>query len=356
MATEAEVLDALRAIEDPDLHRDIVALGFIKKLAVCNGIVSFQIEMTTPACPVKEDFKRQAQALVSALPEVTQVKVEMTANTSGMLASRPVAGVGHVISIGAGKGGVGKSTVAVNLAISLANLGARVGLMDADVYGPNTPTMLGPREPAGVTAEKKILPAEAFGIRFVSMGFFVPREEAVVWRGPMLHGAVRQFLQDVVWGDLDYLIVDLPPGTGDVALSLAQMIPMAGAVIVSTPQEVSIEDCVKAAGMFKKVRVDVLGMIENMSGLVCPHCAGHIAPFGEGSIEPVANRLGVPYLGAIPMDLRIREAGDAARPLAATAPKDDPIRRVFEEIAGRLAREVSTRAYAAKEAEPVVAS
>lgn len=354
MVTEEEILAALRSVEDPDLRADIVSLGFVEDLRICDGHVAFKIRLTTPACPVKENLRAQAEEAVAALPGVETVKVEMTADTKALLGAQALRGVSHVVAVGAGKGGVGKSTVAVNLAVALAQSGARVGLMDSDVYGPNAPTMLGVKKPAGVTKEKKLLPAEAHGIRFVSMGFFVKPEEAVIWRGPMLHGAVRQFLYEVAWGELDYLIVDLPPGTGDVVLSLSQMIPLAGAVVVSTPQRVSIEDATKAVGMFRKVGVEVLGMIENMSGLVCPHCNERIDVFGSGTIEAVAEDLGVPYLGAVPIDPRVREGGDAGGPIAATAAAGDPVRKIFEDLAGRLAQEASKAAFARKEAPAIV--
>ncbi|MBM3962633.1 MAG: Mrp/NBP35 family ATP-binding protein, partial [Planctomycetes bacterium] len=266
--TEAAVLDALRAVQDPDLHQDIVTLGFIKDLRICGDQVAFQIELTTPACPVKDLMKGQAERAVKALPGVASVAIEMTARVT---ASRPVLGnkgvipgVKNVVAVSSGKGGVGKSTVAVNLACALRQTGARVGILDADVYGPNVPLMLGVSgQPAVV--DKKIVPFERHGLQVMSMALLVADDQPVIWRGPMLHSAVRQFLFDVAWHDLDYLVVDLPPGTGDAQLSLSQQAHLMGAVIVTTPQDVSVLDVKKAIRMFQTVNVPILGVVENMA-------------------------------------------------------------------------------------------
>ena len=277
-----QVLSVLRGVVDPDLHKDIVSLGFVKEVAVRGGEVDFTIELTTPACPVKDEMKAQAESLVRALPGVTAARAKMTANVStrGGMGRQQVPGIRNIIAVGAGKGGVGKSTTSVNLAVGLAQKGARVGLIDGDVYGPNIPQMLGLSDPPEVSPEKRILPPEALGIKVISMGMLVPPDQPIIWRGPMLHGAVQQFMRDVEWGELDYLVVDLPPGTGDVALSMAQSVPMAGAVVVTTPQGVSVSDVRKAVGMFRQLSIPVLGVIENMSYFVCGHCDGRTDIFG----------------------------------------------------------------------------
>ncbi len=246
--TKEQVLSALRSVQDPDLHKDIVTLGFVKEVRVEGGEVDFTLELTTPACPVKDQMKAQAEALVLALPGVSAARARMTANVSTRsgFGRQQVPGIRNIVAVGAGKGGVGKSTTAVNVAVALAKKGARVGLLDGDVYGPNIPQMLGSSGSPEVDGEKRIVPPEAQGIKVISMGMLVPPDQPIIWRGPMLHGAVQQFMRDVAWGELDYLVVDLPPGTGDVALSMAQSVPMAGAVVVTTPQGVSVSDVKKA--------------------------------------------------------------------------------------------------------------
>src|SRR5258706_11463650 len=256
MITEAAVLGALTAVKDPDLHQDIVALGFIKKLRIDGDRVAFAIELTTPACPVKEQMREQAHAAVIALPGVKTVDVEMTASVRAVSAPEagraPIEGVKNVIAVGAGKGGVGKTTVAVNLAIALAKCGSKVGIIDGDIYGPNVPLMLGMKAEL-VTDGKKIVPAEKYGLQVISMGFLTKDDAPIIWRGPMLHGAIQQFFREVAWDALDYLIVDLPPGTGDVALSLSQTVPVAGAIVVTTPQQVSLADSRRALAMYRKL-------------------------------------------------------------------------------------------------------
>ena len=286
--TKEAVLAALRGVQDPDLHKDIVTLGFVKEVEIQGGEVDFTVELTTPACPVKDQMKAEAEALVAALPGVTAARAKMTANVStrGGFGRQQVAGIRNIIAVGAGKGGVGKSTTAVNLAIALARKGARVGLLDGDVYGPNIPQMLGTTEAPVVGADKRMVPPEAHGIKIISMGMLVPPDQPIIWRGPMLHGAVQQFMRDVAWGELDYLVVDLPPGTGDVALSMAQSVPMAGAVVVTTPQGVSVSDVRKAVGMFRQLNIPMLGVIENMSYFVCGHCQERTEIFGNGGGPP----------------------------------------------------------------------
>ena len=274
--SESAVLDALKAVTDPDLGRDIVSLGFVKNLSITDGQVSFAIELTTPACPVKDQMRDQARTVVSELPGVTSVDVQMTASVRPAVAPEsgraPIPGVRNIIAVGAGKGGVGKTTVAVNLAVALARYGGRVGMIDGDVYGPNVPIMLG-LDTQLSSEGKKIVPAEKHGVRVVSMGFLADNDAPIIWRGPMLHGVVRQFFQDVRWGELDYLVVDMPPGTGDVALSLTQTVPVAGAIVVTTPQRVSLADSRRAVAMYRKLDVPTLGMIETCRTTAVPAAA-----------------------------------------------------------------------------------
>src|SRR5213593_2062733 len=282
---EAAILDALKVVQDPDLHRDIVSLGFIKNLKIDRGSVSFTIELTTPACPVKDQMRDQARAAVMQVPGVAVVDVQMTARVReavGLEGGRtPVAGVKNVIAVGAGKGGVGKTTVAVNIALALARCGARVGMIDADIYGPNVPIMLGMK--GQLTSDgQKIVPAEKFGLQVISMAFLTSDDAPIIWRGPMLHGALQQFFREVRWVDLDYLVVDLPPGTGDVALSLSQTVPVAGAIVVTTPQQVSLADSRRAIAMYRKLNIPPIGIIENMSHFICPHCQHEADIFGRG--------------------------------------------------------------------------
>ncbi|HWJ57194.1 MAG TPA: P-loop NTPase, partial [Vicinamibacterales bacterium] len=265
--TEAAVLDALRVVQDPDLHKDIVSLGFVKRVVIDGGAVAVTIELTTPACPVKEQLRSQAAAAIGGVAGVTSVDVDMTAAVRSAVVPgggrAPIPGIRNIIAVGAGKGGVGKTTVAVNLAIALAKLGSRVGIIDGDIYGPNVPIMLGVRTQL-VHDGEKIVPAEKYGLSAVSMGFLTNDEAPVIWRGPMLHGVITQFFRDVRWPELDYLIVDMPPGTGDVALSLSQSVPVSGAVVVTTPQRVSLADTRRAVKMYEKLNAPVLGLIENM--------------------------------------------------------------------------------------------
>ena len=345
--TESAVLDALKVVTDPDLGRDIVSLGFVKHLVVNGGDVSFSIELTTPACPVKDQMKEQARTAVSELAGVGRVEVDMTARVRAAVAPdserAPIPGVKNVIAVGAGKGGVGKTTVAVNLAVALAEYGSRVGIIDGDVYGPNVPIMLG--LDAQLSSDgKKIVPAERHGIKVVSMGFLTDGKAPIIWRGPMLHGVVRQFFQDVRWGELDYLIVDMPPGTGDVALSLTQTVPVAGAIAVTTPQQVSIADTRRAVGMYRKLDVPMLGLIENMSYYACPGCGHESDIFGRGGGEDVAEELDVPFLGHIPLYEPIRVGGDNGAPIVMTEP-DSPAAQSFMRVAERAAAQVSIASY-----------
>src|SRR3954469_21400537 len=347
MITEPAVLDALRVVNDPDLHQDIVSLGFIKKLRIDGDRVAFAIELTTPACPVKEQMREQAHAAVMAVPGVKAVDVEMTASVRAVgspeAGRAPVEGVKNIIAVGAGKGGVGKTTVAVNLAIALAKCGGRVGIIDGDIYGPNVPMMLGIKTQL-TTDGKKIVPAEQYGIQVISMGFMTSDDAAVIWRGPMLHGAIQQFFREVRWNNLDYLIVDMPPGTGDVALSLSQTVPVAGSIVVTTPQQVSLADSRRAVGMYKKLNIPTLGIIENMSHFVCPDCGHEADIFGRGGGEQMAQQLGVPFIGRIPIYQPIREGGDNGVPLMVSEP-NSPAARSFMAAAERVAAEISIASY-----------
>jgi ATP-binding protein involved in chromosome partitioning len=344
-----QVLRALSTVQDPDLGKDLVALGMIEALEidVAKGKVSFTVALTTPACPVKEQLQEQCRTAVLAVPGVSDVEVTMTSRVRGRVASpaaekKPIDGVAHVVAVGSGKGGVGKSTVAVNLAVALAQDGARVGILDADVYGPNVPLMMGVRlQP--YQKDGKILPIEAHGLKLMSMGFLVDPETPVIWRGPMLHGVMQNFTRDVAWGELDYLVIDLPPGTGDVQLSLVQQVAISGAVIVATPQQVALDDAVKAIAMFQKVDVPVLGLIENMSYFTCPSCDARHEIFAHGGAEAYAKAHGLPFLGAIPLLPAVRIAGDEGQPVLVRDPHGAEA-TAFREVARRLAARLSIQA------------
>ncbi|HVP29499.1 MAG TPA: Mrp/NBP35 family ATP-binding protein [Myxococcota bacterium] len=347
--TEAAVLAALRPIVDPDFGRSIVDLGFVKALRIDGGRVAFTIELTTPACPVKAEFERAARERVAALPGVESVEVTMSANTRGRAAAAPspqgvaLPGVRNTIAVASGKGGVGKSTTAVNLALALRETGASVGIMDADVYGPSLPLLLGVQGRPH-SENKRIFPLEGYGMKLMSMGFFVTESSPVIWRGPMVHGLIRQFLTDVEWGELDYLVIDLPPGTGDAALTLTQMAPLSGAVIVTTANDLSLIDARKGLKMFEKVQVPVLGVIENMSYFVPPDAPGkRYYIFGQGGGKRIAEELGVDFLGEVPIDPRVVEGGDKGRPIVVHAPDSDAA-AAFRSLAGMIARKLSVLA------------
>jgi len=354
--SEANVLDALRAVRDPDLHKDIVALKFVKDLKIDGGHVSFTIELTTPACPVKDQMRDQARSVVAQLPGVASVDVQMSAQVRSAVGSDlnklPVPGVRNVIAVGAGKGGVGKTTVAVNLALALTQTGARVAMIDGDIYGPNVPIMLGIQTQL-TTDGKKIVPAEQYGLQLVSMAFLTQDDSAVIWRGPMLHGVVQQFFREVAWKDVDYLIVDLPPGTGDVALSLSQSVPVAGAVVVTTPQTVSLADTRRAIRMYQKLNVPPLGLIENMSHFICPTCRTESDIFGKGGGESLATDMSVPFLGRIPIYEPIRLGGDTGIPIVIGEPRS-PAAQAFRHAAEQLAAQISIASYNKKTAIPLM--
>ncbi len=338
-----QVLESLRVVMDPDLHRDIVSLNFIKDLRIEGSKVGFSIELTTPACPVKEQMKTQAETAVGTLAGVESVAVNMSAQVT---ASRPlmgvkvmIPGVKNVLAVSSGKGGVGKSTVAVNLACALQTTGARVGILDADVYGPNVPIMLGIKGSPEIIG-KRILPFVKHGLQVMSMGLLVADDQPVIWRGPMLHSAVRQFLFDVAWDSLDYLVVDLPPGTGDAQLSLSQQAHIMGAIIVTTPQDVSVLDVRKAIRMFQTVNVPILGVVENMSYFTPPGTTDRHEIFGRGGGERIGKEFGVPLLAQLPIDLAVREGGDRGVPVVIAQP-DSEIAKALCLMAGQMAARVS---------------
>jgi ATP-binding protein involved in chromosome partitioning len=347
MTTPEAVLDALKRVIDPDLRKDIVSLGFVKNLGIDRGRVHFTIELTTPACPVKDVMKEQAIAAVSVLDGVEHVDVTMTASVRSATAPEhgrpPLPGVKNVIAVGAGKGGVGKTTVSVNLALALAGAGSRVGILDGDIYGPNVPLMFGLKTQLTSNGQQ-IVPAEKYGIQVISIGFMTDDDAPVIWRGPMVHSAIQQFFRDVAWRDLDYLIIDMPPGTGDVALSLSQTVPVAGAVVVTTPQQVSLSDSRRAVRMYQKLNIPTLGIVENMSYYACPNCHHESDLFGYGGGEQISNDIGIPFLGRLPVYQPISLGSDRGIPIVVAEP-DSPATRAFLTVAERVAAQVSIAAH-----------
>ncbi len=342
--TEERVLDALRAVVDPDLKRDVVSLGFVKDLKIDGGSVSFSLELTTPACPLKAQLKAAAEEAVMRIGGVRDVHVEVTSRVSAHRVQEEeiLPGVKNIVAIASGKGGVGKSTICVSLAVALARTGARVGLLDTDIYGPSIPIMMGVKEQPEIE-EQKLIPIEKYGVKLMSLGFLISEDTPLIWRGPMVMKAVEQLLTDVEWGELDYLLVDLPPGTGDVQLTLAQKVPLTGAVIVTTPQDVALLDVVRGVSMFRKLNVPILGVIENMSFFLCPHCGGRSDIFSHGGGETASRKFEVPFLGEVPIDLGIRTGGDAGRPILIDDPESKQS-KIFMEIAGQMAAKISTLA------------
>ncbi|MGE0361698.1 MAG: Mrp/NBP35 family ATP-binding protein [Vicinamibacterales bacterium] len=345
--TPAAVLDALRRVTDPELRKDVVALGMVKQLTVDGGRVAFTLELPTPAHPARDAIRAAADAAVRAVPGVTDVALAVAANVRAVTAPEhggpPLPGVRNIIAVGAGKGGVGKTTVSVNLALALAQMGCRVGILDGDVYGPNVPLMFGLNAELG-TDGQKIAPAEKFGVQVVSMAFLARDDQALIWRGPMLHSAIQQFFRDVAWKDLDYLIIDMPPGTGDVALSLSQTVKVAGAVVVTTPQIVSLADTRRAVRMYEKLTIPTLGLVENMSYYACPNCHIESDIFGHGGGEQLAAEMGVPFLGRLPVYQPIRVGGDRGVPLVIAEPAS-PAGRGFIQLAERVAMRAAVAAH-----------
>jgi len=351
---KASILTALSSIQDPDLGRSIVDLGFIKNLRACGGNVAFDIELTTPACPVKEQMEQEAKEAVMEVYGVKNVAVTMTSRTRQVVDIRGgIPGVKNAIAVAAGKGGVGKSTTSINLALALAETGAKVGLLDADIHGPSIPIMLGVPDgesPDGeeVDGEQRIYPLDRFGLKLMSVGFLTERNNPIVWRGPVVGKMLTTFLKSVVWGDLDYLIIDLPPGTGDIQLTLVQTAPISGVVMVTTPEAVAGEDVVRAGRMFQKmadtlkVKVPILGVVENMSWFETPDGQRHYL-FGEGGGQRIAGTFGVPLLGQVPRVMDITHGGDSGIPIMVSAPNSN-VGKTYQEIAGGVARAVATLA------------
>jgi len=350
--TKEAVLAALGKVQEPDLGQDLVTLNMIRNLEIAGDKVSFAIMLTTPACPFRGKIEKDAKAAVAAIAGVKTIEVKMDSDVpnDGRMRGLVNMPIRNAIAIGSGKGGVGKSTVSVNIAVALAMVGARVGLLDADIYGPNTPTMLGVDKlppPNG----QRLIPAEAHGLKMISMGLLVKPGQPLIWRGPMLNSAIRQFLGDVEWGELDYLIVDLPPGTGDAALSLAQALPLSGAVVVTLPQIVSLEDASRGLNMFKQLEVPILGVVENMSYLELPD-GTRMDLFGSGGGENLAEATKTPFLGKVPIDQNVRIGGDTGKPIVVSYP-DSVVAKAFTEISQKIASKVSVAALGASNALPI---
>ena len=342
--TQEQVMDRLRTVNDPELHKDLVSLGMIKEVVIDGTTVRIHVELTTPACPLKEQIQGDVEQAVKQIAGIEVVTIEWSAKVRS---SRPGAaalpGVKNVVAVGAGKGGVGKSTMSVLLAYGLHRQGATVGLMDADIYGPSIPTMTGIEGvPLHVDGEM-IVPPEANGIKIISMGFMVERNKALIWRGPMVHGVVKQFLENVAWGELDYLIVDLPPGTGDVPLSLVQTIPITGAVVVCTPQDIALMDACRAVKMYEQLNVPCLGIVENMSYYLCPKCGHRDEVFDHGGVETAAKELGVPFLGEIPLNAQVRIFNDAGTPMRIFTDTEDYVREAIYRVVARAAGQISIK-------------
>jgi ATP-binding protein involved in chromosome partitioning len=345
--TKAQILEALRTVNDPELGKDLVTLNMIKDLKIDGARVSFTLALTSGACPMKKEIEDAARKAVKAVAGVEEVNLQTSSELpKGQLPERdPIAGVKHTIAVASGKGGVGKSTVAVNLALALAKKGAKVGILDIDIYGPSIPMMMGIKGPLPATPEKKLIPLYSHGIKLISIGFMLDEETPVIWRGPLVMQLVLQFLRDVEWVELDYLVIDLPPGTGDAQLTLVQNIPLSGTVVVTTPQDVALIDARRAIRMFGEVKAPILGIVENMSHFVCPKCNEKTEIFSTGGGQKTSERYNVPLLGDIPLDPVIRQSGDEGKPVVEASP-DSPQSRSFvkiaEQVAGMLATPAAT--------------
>ncbi len=346
--TEAAILEALSQVQEPELGRDIVTLNMVKDIVIEGTTAAFTIELTTPACPLKDEIETNTRAALTAIgvSDVTLTWGAMVRRAAPPQAEQLLPNVKNVIAVASGKGGVGKSTVSVNLAVALAQSGAAVGLLDADITGPNIPMMLGVDGQPKAAANNKISPLERHGVKCISIQFFVPEGQPIVWRGPLVGGAIQQFLRDVDWGDLDYLVVDLPPGTSDAQLTLAQSVPLGGAVLVTTPQEVALSDVGKALAMFKRLSVPILGLVENMTAFACPHCGELTEIFGRGGGERFCQEHGIDFLGGVPLDITVRQGGDVGVPAVAQR-EPGPAARALTAVAGAVAARMSVRAASA---------
>lgn len=340
--TPDQVLAALSQVLEPEVNRDIVSLGMVKDVGARDGVVSFTLRLRAAGSPLRVPLERRARKAVLALPGVREVQITFeTAPRSELRdTSRLNLNAKSIIAVASGKGGVGKTTVAVNLAVALAQSGQRVGLLDGDIHGPNVPLMLGLADEQPIAFGDQIFPLQAHGLTVMSMGLLVPPEAPVIWRGPMLHQAIRQMLRDVLWGQLDYLVVDLPPGTGDVQLTLVQTLPLTGAVMVTTPQAVALADVIKGTEMFRQLDVPVLGLIENMSYYVCPHCGQPDYIFGQGGGEGLCRKLNAPLLAQIPLASAVRSGGDAGRPVVLAAP-ESPAGQAFRQAASTVTQRIT---------------
>ena len=358
--TEESILEALRRVQDPELHRDIVSLGMVKNLAVDHGQVKFTVELTTPACPLRETIEHDCKQALAQVPGISGLEISFGAQVRG---SKAGAGqtdllptVKNVVLVAAGKGGVGKSTVAANLAVALKMHGAATGLLDADIYGPSVPMIMGVKgEPKKIEVDggQKIAPALAHGVPVMSIGFFLDPDQAVIWRGPMLGKALHQLMADVHWGELDYLVVDMPPGTGDVQITFSQQLKVSGALLVATPQAVALADVVRAKSMFDKVMIPIVGIVENMSYFICDGCGKEHDIFSRGGAQRAAERFQIPYLGEIPITPALREGGDNGVPILIQDPKS-PVSKIFLEIAARLAGQLSIASERARKGGPAI--
>ena len=352
--THDAVIEAMRTVQEPELGRDLISLDMVKNVVIDGSALSMTIELTTPACPLKDEIERTTQAALGAIG-ATDIDITwgaMVRRSQPRQAEQLVPGVKNIIAVASGKGGVGKSTVSVNLAVALAQAGATVGLLDADITGPNIPLMLGLEGQPKASENNKITPLERYGVKAISIQFFVPEGQPIVWRGPLVGGAIQQFLRDVDWGELDYLVIDLPPGTSDAQLTLAQAVPISGAVLVTTPQTVALADVAKALAMFNRMSVPVIGLVENMTAFACPHCGELTEIFGRGGGERFAAEHGLEYLGGIPLDITVRQGGDVGVPAVAQR-EPGPAGAALTAIAQTVAARMSVRA-ARSAAQPVL--
>lgn len=343
MLTDRDILEALRFVDDPELGQDLVSLGMIKDVCVDGSKVSFTITLTTPACPMKSQIREAATDVVMGIPGVETVDIKLDSKVKphpGAKGEELLPGVKNVIAVASGKGGVGKSTISVNLAMALSDTGAKVGLLDADIYGPSLPRLMGTSERPKML-NGKMIPVEEHGVKLMSLGFMMDDDAAVIWRGPLVAGAVKQMLSDTDWGVLDYLVVDLPPGTGDAQLTLAQTVPISGVVIVTTSQDMALNIATKAAQMFKTMKVPVLGIVENMSYFICPHCEGRTDIFSSGGGQRAAERLGIPLLGTIPLEPDTVVDSDRGVPTVISRP-DSKQASALKDMASQVAARTST--------------